>query len=390
MFLMFVVVTSLGPFNPFSPSYNPHRDGAESSPIALAVQSLFIILLTIATPKIVPGLRQSKIALIGFAGLFVLTGIAFAPMEIPFSFWILCVKLILCIVLILKLPTFLSQNPRLISYGMVFFLATSLTIAILFITGHLDSYTYWAGGRAVIFGENANSYSTRMACSAMFLLYLIVENPLRWGHYRFLFLGLEFPLIYAILASGSRGSFIMLFVCIILYTSYIPIKLKPLKWAFSLLMVGMLVYTVVYVIENNHDFSIIERLNSTVETGDDAGRTELSHAALDIFQNNPICGVGAIEFQNLMRSEYALTHTVHNVYWYVLSTTGLIGAMLFCYFLGQIGVMVVKERKYRPFALTLFVAMLLIGSKTGGALTYIMMWFVYALSVSLIIQKHNR
>lgn len=381
----FAIVTSLGSFNPFA-SYSVDNNGDASSPVALVVQGLFIGALVIFVRGKGSFYKRQSTALIIFTLLFFISGILFCEEQIPQSFWLLMVKLILSVLLYLKLSQFLYQAPELIRRAMFIFIITSIIISTLFMTGLLNQYTVWAGGRAYIFGENPNSYSTRMVCSALFIIYLIVENPFKWNVNRLWLLFGEGPLIFAILASGSRGGFIILFASIALYLWFLPIKNVVNKVIIVLAVSMALIGFVIYVSENNSDFSIFERLTATIETGDNAGRTKLSQAAIEIFNKNLIWGVGAPKFQSDMLYDYGLTHTVHNVYWYVASTTGLIGLIVFGAFLIMLAAIVWKTRRQAPFALVLFAIMLLIGSKTGGALTYITMWFIYAISAAMALR----
>lgn len=115
---------------------------------------------------------------------------------------------------------------------------------------------------------------------------------------------------------------------------------------------------------------MLDRITDTYETGNDSGRAVLSKAALDIYKDYPVTGVGAVGFKHLMKSRYGLTHTVHNVYWYVLVTTGSIGFIVFILFIFNLLKCSWRSREKSPFSLVLLVGILLIGSKTGGALTY--------------------
>lgn len=382
LFLLFTAVTSLGPFNPFSSSYDIYESGNSSSPISLAVQGAFIAMLCFSTLARHSKYGVQKYSLYLLVTLFAISSTMMSSQTIPASFWVLLIKFILCVILYLRLPIYISRHPNLIYWSMAVFALVSIIISTLFIFGFLDSYMFWAGGRASLFGENANSYSTRMACSAMFLFFLILENPLNLNKWRYPLLIAEFPLFFTIMASGSRGSFIVVFLCLALYILFFKTKNAINKCIFTALMFCAIILTIHYISENNTNFSLFDRLTSTIETGDDAGRTRLSFAAKSIFFDNFLFGVGAPEFTRQMLSEFGLTHTVHNMYWYVAATTGVFGLLAFLLFLVSLGIQTWISRYKTPFAFVLYVAMLLIGSKTGGALTYVTMWYIFAIAAS--------
>lgn len=385
LLVLFVVFTALGPFNPFG-SFDISENGNASSPVTLGVQVLFVISLIFQRGKGAL-LKNVALYLCGFSIMWTLMSVLCYYGEIKIEFWIQCVKLGLCIVLFYKLSIFLSVHPKWQSWAMLTFSMVSVSLSVLFSCGLLEPYTIWSGGRAYIFGENPNSSSTRMVLSFLFILYLVIENPLKLGRKRSLLLLFEVPLLIAIMASGSRGSFIVLMFCSCIYFWFLPIHSRLKKVFIMLIGVLMLSFTIYKIAQQNEDFSLMERLTATVEEGDDAGRTELSAAAIKIFRDNPVFGVGELQFRYLMRSEFGFTHTVHNLYWYVFVTTGLFGAFFFFSFIAIILSRVWRYRKICPFALVLFVSMLLIASKTGGVLTYITMWFGFALSTSLTMIK---
>lgn len=381
---LFSIVTALGPFNPFG-NYDMWSESRSSSPVALVVQGAFIVLLAFTTKGCSSFYKSQFKALFIFALLFIVTSLFYAFIDIKQSFWSLILKLILCITLYLKLPEAVKKYPLMLQLAMLSFAATSILLSCLFVTGNLDHYTIWADGRAFVFGENPNSYSTRIACSALFVLYLVIENPFKLGKNRFALLLTEFPLIVSVFASGSRGSFIILFLCIAVYLWFLPIKNAVFRWCVIAIAVVGLLFIVKHISETNKDFSMFDRLTATIETGDDAGRTRLSAAAKEIFLDNFIFGRGAMGFERDMLLRFGLTHTVHNVYWYVAATTGVLGLIAFCFFLIPLGFKAWQARKREPFSLVLFIAMALIGSKTGGALTYVTMWFIFALSATLAL-----
>ncbi len=381
LLILFSIVTGLGSFNPFG-SYNLEDMSSSSSPLALIVQSAFIGCLLFVKGEDKSLNKLSRILGV-FVAIWILITVLFSINTIRTPFFVIALKLALCVLLFCKLPILFHKNTRLLANSLLTFSITAGTIAALFMGGYLDQLTYWGGGRAAIFFENPNSTSTRMAFAFMFILYLVIDNPNHWMSVRLILLALELPILYTIIASGSRGSFIVLLVCLAIYLYFLRTGSRFTKLLITGCCVAATIYFIARTVETNDDFSMVERINSTIETGEDAGRTQLSDAALDIYLDYPFTGVGALKFQELMLSRHGLTHTVHNVYWYVLATSGFIGFIFFGYFLFALFRVVWKKHRISPFGLVAFLGMVLIGSKTGGALTYIFMWYVFAISYSL-------
>lgn len=379
LLLLFSIVTAIGSFNPFE-SGNIEDSANSSSPVALLIQGLFIT--SLFTVKSSSTFLKTEFRLLCLFGLiWSFSTILFSQEILNISFSMSIIKLLLCIVLFYKLPQLLIREPRWLIYSLFAFSITSAIIATLFSFGLLDSYVLWSKGRAYIFYENPNSTSTRMLFAFMFIMYLVFQDPLHWGKMRFCCSVLILPLLYSIMASGSRGSFIVLVICFGLYFLMIPSR-KPIHKYGAIVISALIVLSVIMKIAEFENFSLIERLSESIEKNDDAGRTQLSAAALDIFFNHPIMGVGSAEFTRLMAMNYSFRLTVHNLYWYIAATSGIVGLMLFGLFICNMLKRTWHIRHQNPLGFVLLMGMLLIASKTGGALSYITMWYIFALSMS--------
>lgn len=386
LLILFSIVTALGSFNPLGIG-SIEESANSSSPVALLIQGLFVISL-LFLKKIRPSVSNETKVLVLFASFWVFTSFIQGINDVTIQFGVNCLKLCLCIVLFCKLPEFFYVKPRLLIISVLIFSLTCAGIAALFSLGLLDPFVLWSNGRASIFYENPNSTSTRMMFSTLFILYIMFQNPLKWGFSRYYLLILILPLLYTIMASGSRGSLIVVVFSIILYLLFMPSKKFSRK-------LGIIAITVLIVsgsilkLSENEDFSIIKRLTATVENEEDGGRTMLSAAALNIFLDNPVDGVGGIEFPLIMKKEYGFNLTVHNLYWYIAATSGLIGLLLFGVFVFMLLKLTWGKRGADPIGFVLLVAMLLIASKTGGILTYMIMWYVFSLSISFATIKYK-
>lgn len=381
LLILFSIVTAIGSFNPLA-SGNIEDSANNSSPVALLIQGLFIA--SLFTVKATSTFLKTEFRLLCMFGLIcVFSSILFSQKTLDLSFSMSIIKLLLCIVLFYKLPQLLIRDPKWLIYSLLAFSITCTIIATLFSLGLLDSYVLWSKGRAYIFYENPNSTSTRMVFAFMFIMYLVFQDPLYWGRMRLCCSVLILPLLYSIIASGSRGSFIVLIVCFGLYLLMMPSR-KPVH-KFGVIIISVLIaLSVIMKISESENFSLMERISESIEKNDDAGRTQLSAAALDIFLNHPIIGVGSVEFTRLMDVNYGFRLTVHNLYWYIAATSGIVGLILFGLFVWNMLKRTWNIRHQNPLGFVLLIGMLLIASKTGGALSYMTMWYIFALSMSFV------
>ena len=380
LLVLFSIATALGSFNPFG-GRDIDSYGNSSSPLTLVIQGIFILSLFFIKGY-VRFLRTEYKFLCIFSFVWILSSIFFEYSEISFNLILNIVKLILCIVLFYHLPQLFIHSPRLLIWSIVSFSLTCSLIALAFSIGLLDSYVIWSNGRVFIFNENPNSTSTRMVFSCVIIVYLVFQNPLGWSKQRFLLLPLLFPLLFCIMASGSRGSFIVLFSCLAMYIILAPTNrpfLKFMSIGISVIFIGCAIVK----ISKSEDFSMLERLSESIDHNSDGGRTKLSSAALNIFMDNPIIGTGSVGFTKIMKEEYGLDRTVHNLYWYIAATSGIVGFLSFMAFILCMLKRAWHVRRKDPLSIVLLFGMLLIASKTGGALTYMTMWYMFSISMSL-------
>lgn len=129
------------------------------------------------------------------------------------------------------------------------------------------------------------------------------------------------------------------------------------------------------------ELSIGERM-SEMFAGEDAGRGELNDHALNIFMSNPIFGYGDTGFKNEMIHRFGEHRTVHNLYYYILATTGILGAVPFFFFLGYMLIRSVKIVRKNILPTIIMIFVLLLVDKTGGVLTYSLIWYLFSIVLS--------
>lgn len=383
--ILFAATTALGQLNVLNPygTSSPEGDG-QSSPFTLAVQGVFILSLIFIRDRI-KHLGKFIAPLICFSVLFLLSSIINAN-HIPVSFYIQMCKLIACIYLFYKLPSLYLRYPKLFYISILSYAFAIIIISLLFSFDLLGPLVSWHGGRAWLFFENPNSTSSRAALAVLFIIIFVETHKTKVSKILYLCC---LPIFYLIFAGGSRGSFIILILSIVLYI--LLRNRNVIKMAFKIasgICIGIVLIT--YLSEIAPEATMMTRISESIETGDTAGRELLIEYTEIIFEKSPILGVGAITFTDLMRVMFNEHRTVHNMFWYVLVTTGMVGFTCFMIFVYNLLKTSWRNLRKVPISFVIIVAMLLLGYKTGGALTYINMWFGFAVALSYIYFRHTR
>lgn len=179
------------------------------------------------------------------------------------------------------------------------------------------SYDKRAGGPFEIVGLGANHFGAFIAdyCSLFFGLFLFDKNRIRkWLFITTVLFGIH-PLFY----SYSRGAYLAAFVSLVVFGI---LKKRSLL---------ILVVVIFFAWQTILPVSVVERITMTESSSGQledsaAHRLNLWEHALDLFNQNPLFGVGFNGFGFTVPSG-ELTDT-HNLYLKVLSEQGLIGICL--------------------------------------------------------------
>lgn len=385
LLVAFSVLLALGSWNPFVPMSTPQEDnnGFDLSQIYSVIFIMYLFFFRLSVPT---QLRFSswKKYLVSFYVFFVLSTIYWSLNDIDFSTGLFFLKLFLSVSLCFLLPTVFLYDIRYLYYSIACFSITCALIAFAFSIGLLEDYIRFANGRVSVFGENPNSTSGRITIAFVLLLYLIIRNPLRWTRLRYLLILLFFPMLIMIMASGSRGSFLILCLCILLFFILTPSINKFKKYLLLFCSILLLLGGIFQISLHNDEFSLFSRLENTIEEGSSGGRDVLNQHAFEIFKDFPIIGKGMLGFSKEMYFRYNETLTVHNLYLYILATTGIIGFILFTAFIFLLMTKVLNIRKKDHLPLIMMVFVCLLAYKTGGILTYLLMWYLFSIVITFI------
>ena len=292
-------------------------------------------------------------------------------------------KLFIAILLCILLPKLFISNEKYLYYSLVSYAISCALIAILFYTGQLSDFVSVRHGRAFIFGENPNNTSIKQVIGFIIILYYVVWNPMGVKKKRFLLLLLLLPMLGLIIANGSRGSFFILIVNLMILLVYNYKFNFVYKYAIMISTAIVIYASIFYIIKNNDEYLLFDRISNFVESGDDGGRALLNEYAFTIFCRSPIIGSGTVGFANQMLHLFNESRTVHNMYLYILATSGFVGSFFFTRFLYKLFRESYKVRKNNPLSIVLLISILMLSYKTGGVLTYLLMWFVFGVIISI-------
>lgn len=382
--LIFSILLALGNWNPFAPISNI-QDEEGGFGLFQIYSVLFVGYLFVTQFSVHKELKfQSwKKYVVGLYLVLLLSTVYWSINEMTLATGIFFLKFFLSISLCFLLPELFIRNKKYLYYSIAIFSISCALIALFFSLGLLDDYTMISNGRVTVFGENANSTSGRITIGFIFLLYLIVRNPLEWGKKRYFLVLLFFPMLMMIMASGSRGSFIILCFCVMLFLFLNPSESKVKKYLFLMCCLLIMGWGIVKIEASHSDFSLFERLEASLH-GESGGREALNEYALRIFEDYPLIGKGTIGFTAEMKNRFHEARTVHNLYLYVLATSGVLGFILLMSFLLSLFTKALRVVKKEHLALVVFVFIFLLAYKTGGILTYLLMWYLFSIVITFI------
>ena len=200
-----------------------------------------------------------------------------------------------------------------------------------------------------------------------------ISNLLRYAFYAVCLL-----LFYYIIESGSRGSFLAAVMgvgLVILFTGTSmasKLRLSAVGGLFVLLFLPSLLH--------NEDVAMFERLD---ELGAGNSREELIQNALIITADYPILGCGNHGYLQEKMNRGMDLHDSHNLLASVFVMSGLVGLCSICLFLYRLLVGAWRVRKLNILSLVLLLSMVFIAMKTGGVLTFMLMWYIYAVVAAI-------
>lgn len=311
--------------------------------------------------------------------LFILVGFVSAALhsgyaeELKFAY---NYRVLLLIILMMLIASHISNNALLINRMLNAYIASIMLVFMLVSIGEGVGYE---NGRLLLFGENPNLLGMKAAIAFLIIVARIMDNKFSIRQL-FIAVALCIPLFSLILLSGSRGAFLSVFLG---FGVLIFFKKMGFIKKLSLITLGIVLsgFLLAYVMESND--LLRGRIMRTVETGE-TGRNDLWVGAAQIIENNLVLGVG---FPGVLPEMYKYSGRFidpHNVFLYVLISTGLIG---FCFYM--IFILRVMKNQYIAYKyngqtvyMVIYAIMLFNMFKAGGGIGKILFWFFFSVLIA--------
>lgn len=242
------------------------------------------------------------------------------------------------ILLLVILINHARKDNLVLEKAMLSFAMGSLVFALFYFANIGVEYD---GGRVSVFGDNENSIGIRMCISIIYLFYITLNNPLKFGKIRWLFL-LSIPFMVGLMgATASRVSFISFILCFSCFT----FMYKTRKFYIKLLILlnGCIIgfFLINYILSSELMYN---RLINSAEEHDLAGRDEIWKSVLPIISDNPSFGLGITGYSLFTYKIYGKFASPHNVFIEILCYTGVFGFIAFLFFL-----LIVVQKSYEKF-----------------------------------------
>ena len=174
-------------------------------------------------------------------------------------------------------------------------------------------------------GGNPNGVAAAVALAlpiAWYLGHFWARGLLRWLNYLYLPLA-----IFAIILTASRGGFLVALLGLMvvpLTFRQLPIRARVTTFVFALLSVGVIATAVPLA-----NFSRIAQTSSEISDGDVSNRGVIWKAALQLYTESPVLGIGTGSFLSAVGTVLGYRIPAHNAFLLVLVEMGIIGFLLF-------------------------------------------------------------
>lgn len=365
------IALALGTINPFA--LNSVQETPSESILISFFSVLFMLVTAINYVKTMPSKIDKRIVVSSLVliGVIFLSDVIHGTTDFRFYFYLKFFVVLLCF---FSFILFFKNNPQMIEPC---FLVFSISCAILIffaMTTNFGGNVVTYKGRFVIFGENPNSTSSRMSMAVLFFSNLLFSKQYKWL-LKILISGCILVLFIYIIRSGSRGSFMVtLFGVILMFlSSHGRIGNKTIFVVLVILFVSWFLPSLM----KNEDVALFDRME---ELQGHTSREDLMKQALIIFGDNPIIGVGANGY-NEEKAIRGFDHRdSHNIITTILAMGGTMAFVAFVILWLTLFRPTLQNRRRSLLPLVLNISIFIISLKTGGVITFVLMWYIYAVS----------
>ena len=221
-----------------------------------------------------------------------------------------------------------------------------VSMFLLFGVGVSNVSTESVAGEVVIrrtfFDAGPNELALKLSAGLVVIISLLYEKTLHLkGQTRFLLM-LSIPLIiYAILGTASRTAFLILPACGLAWFGFKLLASNNKLYAliFGLFSFFIIFVPLVYIVLVFEEFSFLaDRLANTggISDNSETGRLTLWIGFFSLIFENLIFGNGYSGFDLITYEYFGLIPSPHNVLLEVLLYTGIVGFVMYIFFLGRI------------------------------------------------------
>lgn len=371
------IALALGTINPFSTNFSDEGESELVLMPILAGAFSIIVLLRYG----LNGLKGIPKSVIVSAILFFI-GCMFGDVlyDLYSTDYRFLAKLFFVLLFFFSCIVYFSNNPEKINNSLIVYSISCVAILVVVYFFSNSDIVEISKGRMSVFGENANSTSSRMLIAALFFLHDYINNR-RSNIIRVLEILSILLLVLFIIQSGSRGSFISLLLGIVFLMAFsrTNVTRKTL-----LIIIGLVIVAIVSPsLIGNENISIFERLQE-LEEGN--VRSTLMLNAVDIYKDYPFFGAGynGYQVEKLNRSYSSLDS--HCIITSVMAIGGTFALFFFICLWIIIFRKTLRIRKTNILPLIVFLCITLIALKTGDVITYVLMWYCYAVCYSMSVK----
>lgn len=289
-------------------------------------------------------------------------------------------RMVLLVILMFLIANHFYNDYLLVSIVLKIYVASILLMYVLYLLGIGVEFE---NGRLVLFGENPNSVGVK----AVIAFLIVLSEVLNKYSFKRLVIGvfILLPLLNLVILSASRGALLSVFLGVAVLVITLKINMVK-KLMLGIIAVGFSIFFFNLVMRTNLVFR--NRIMRTIESGD-TGRNQLWDSAFQIIGDNLFIGVGLPGALPVMFQYSGRRMDPHNVFLYVLMTTGIIGFIFFMLFLFRLGKNLFETFKYTKSALfmVVFIVLLFNMFKAGGGINNIFFWFFFAILIGATFYK---
>lgn len=288
-------------------------------------------------------------------------------------------KLIQLVFLSWIISTHIYQNPKLLTVVIRVYIFSVFVLSLLFF---FDIGVEYVNYRIRMFGENPNMIGMKVSIAILFILSKILSDRRKLTiKMRLVYFLLLFPMVHLLINTGSRGA--LLSIVLVFFMIFYMINTSMLKKTLiAILGTIFSIFLFLFIIENYEILGM--RLMNSFEEGD-TGRGEIWEASLRIIRENLFIGVGNGGLYPLMKQYVGAERDTHNMFLYILVTTGVVGFSFFFTFVYRLGISLYKQfarEKIWTF-FVLFVILMFYAMKQGGMINKTFLWFMIAILIGV-------